>query len=125
MALIFVLSGMPDPPLPAGTSDTPWHAIGYLGLAVLVCRALAGGFGRPLTASTTLLVVAISVAYALTDEFHQTFVPGRTWAVSDLAADAIGATAGAGACWAWSIISRRLASRNDDESLRPAQRDDL
>ena len=105
MALIFALSGMPDPPIPSGSSDTPWHALGYMGLALLLCRALAGGFGRTLTTSAALLAMIAAVGYAFTDEFHQTFVPGRTWAVSDLVADAIGAGVGTCAAWAWGILS--------------------
>jgi len=52
--------------------------------------------------------IVISSLYGVTDEYHQVFVPGRTFDVLDMAADAFGAAAGAGATWAWSIISRRF-----------------
>lgn len=37
-----------------------------------------------------------SLAYACTDEFHQSFVPGREGMVSDVVVDCAGATLGAG-----------------------------
>jgi len=41
-----------------------------------------------------LACVAIAAAYSLTDEFHQSFVPGRTASLSDCGIDTIGATLG-------------------------------
>ena len=40
--------------------------------------------------------VAIAVAYAVTDELHQTFVPGRNGSPVDVAIDAVGALLAAG-----------------------------
>jgi VanZ family protein len=48
----------------------------------------------------------ICTAYGATDELHQRFVRGREADVADLAADAAGAFAAAGAIRAWSIIAR-------------------
>lgn len=105
MAVIFSFSSLNDPSLPAGTSDKTWHAIGYAGFAILVCRALSGRFGRRITLRTAVAAVAIAAAYGVTDEWHQTFVPGRGWDGDDIAADAIGACAGTIAAWAWGILS--------------------
>ncbi len=44
-----------------------------------------------------LLALAVSAAYAATDEIHQLFVPGRMGDVVDWAFDTLGAAAGAGA----------------------------
>ena len=107
MALIFVISAQAQPPMPSQLSDKQGHSIGYAGLAVTVSRALAGG----LTAGTTLPTAAaawvIASAYGATDEWHQSFVPGRSADVRDWVADATGALLGAGACWAWGIIRSR------------------
>ena len=107
MALIFVLSAQPQPPLPPEITDKQGHSIGYFGLAVTVSRAVAGG----LVSGTTLPVAAaawtIATAYAATDEWHQSFVPGRSADVHDWYADAAGALLGAGVCWAWGIIRVR------------------
>lgn len=107
MALIFVISAQPQPPLPPQISDKQGHGIGYMGLAVTVTRALAGGLGAGATPSIAAAAWAISSAYAVSDEWHQSFVPGRSSDVHDWYADTIGALIGAGACWAWGIIRAR------------------
>jgi VanZ family protein len=58
--------------------------------------------------TAALVAIAISSLYGVTDEYHQVFVPGRTFDVLDMAADAFGSVVGAGAMWAWSIINRRF-----------------
>lgn len=110
MAAIFYVSSLPQPAIPAG-GDKPWHLIAYMGLAVVVVRALAGGLPRRLTLRTAATAIAIGAAYAASDEIHQMFVPGRSAEAADLLADVIGVLAGTAACWAWSIIS---ASSRDE-----------
>ena len=53
-------------------------------LGALLFRAL----GRELPA------IAIGIAYAVTDEVHQAFVPGRHGAVLDVLVDAVGVLVG-------------------------------
>ena len=93
MGAIFYVSSLSDPPVPAST-DKPLHWLAYLGLAVLVVRALAGGLPRRIGFGIALAAMLITVAYGATDEVHQLFVPGRTGDVYDLMADAAGALAG-------------------------------
>jgi len=107
MALIFVLSAQPQPPLPPRISDKQGHSIGYFGLAVTVSRALAGGLAGGVTLPAAAAAWTIASAYAATDEWHQSFVPGRSADVHDWYADTAGALIGAGACWAWGIIRAR------------------
>lgn len=83
-ALIFTLSSIPD----LGTGLGGWdlalrkiaHAAEYAVLGALLLRALR----RELPAA------AIGIAYAVTDEIHQTFVPGRHGAPLDVLVDALG-----------------------------------
>jgi VanZ family protein len=56
-----------------------------------------------------LLIAGIAAAYGLTDEIHQSFVPGRDCNVWDWIADAAGALAGAAA--ARLVIARLLIKR--------------
>lgn len=107
MALIFFLSSRPDIQLPGPDSDKQLHSIGYAGLGALVARAAAGGLGRRVSWGQAALAVVVATAYGATDEWHQSFVPGRVADVLDLRADAIGAVAGTFACWAWGIIRFR------------------
>jgi VanZ family protein len=107
MALIFYVSSLHEAPLPQGVSDKSAHWLGYTGFSVTIVRALAGGLPRRISLRTAMVAVVIAVAYGASDEFHQMFVAGRSAELADLAADALGAVAGAAACWAWGIISIR------------------
>jgi VanZ family protein len=93
MGVIFFLSAqskLPDltPGLP-GLEEIGGHLTAYSVLAALLWWALQGtGVRYP---ATWALVLA--VLYGATDEFHQSFVPGRDMSVSDLMVDLIGASA--------------------------------
>jgi VanZ family protein len=107
MALIFVLSSISAPPvLPQGV-DKNVHAALFAGLAVLVVRALSGGWGRRVTFGVALASVAIATAYGVSDEFHQSFVPLRQSEAMDVLADAAGAGAAAFGLYGWDIIRGR------------------
>ena len=95
--LIFGLSSIPSLSTGLGTWDLVLrkcaHATEYAILAVLLVRAL----GRELPAFVA------GVAYAVTDEVHQRFVPGRHGAVYDVAIDAFGVLLG--------VLALRRATR--------------
>ena len=99
MALIFLLSAQPDLPHPAsGWMDllisSAAHVLLFGVLALLLAWALAPyRWGLPLAFLLTAL-------YALSDEFHQAFVPGRHPDPLDLACDVLGAILGL-ALWFW------------------------
>jgi len=105
MAGIFFVSSLHSPPLPSNISDKPAHALAYAGLAGLVARALGRGLPPRITRLDLVIGFAICVIYAASDELHQSFVPGRSPDIADVAADAIGAAVALIACWAWGILS--------------------
>ena len=97
MALIFFLSAQPM--LPSSGED--WlddlihvvsHFVEYAVLAVLVSRAILAG--NKWTRERLALVLSWCVIYALGDEWHQSFVPGRDASVFDLAVDVVGVLGG-------------------------------
>jgi VanZ family protein len=100
-ALIFAFSAVPDLGTGLGTWDFVLrklaHTTEYAILGALLVRAT----GRIGTA------FALGVLYAISDEFHQVFVPGRHGAPLDVAIDAVGVAVGI-ALWQ-SSRSRRLA----------------
>ena len=106
MGAIFVASSIPDPPVPSNVPDVSLHAPAYFGLTLLLIRALAGGRPAGVTAGTLALAWLIAVAYGVSDEWHQSFVPNRHSELRDLVADALGALAAATAVGAWVIIRR-------------------
>ena len=111
MGVIFFLSSRPDlpnfaPGLP-GLEEIGGHLTVYAVLAALLWWALHGsGVRYPATWALVLAVV-----YGATDEYHQSFVPGRTMSVSDLMVDLIGA--GAVLLIVTLLRARRMGPRPD------------
>jgi VanZ family protein len=90
--------------MPDDMSDVSAHSLAYAALAFLILRALAGGFPARITWRAALAAVALTVAYGVTDEVHQMFVPGRTAELRDLRSDAVGAVCAVAVCWACGIL---------------------
>ena len=94
MALIFFFSHQPDLSSGLGVWDfigrKIFHAAEYALLCFLWWRALTG-----LTTRSRALVAAaaISFAYAVSDEIHQTFIEGRHGSPIDVAIDSVGIAA--------------------------------
>jgi VanZ like protein len=118
MSLIFVMSHIPDLDSGLGLFDLiarkVIHMTEYGLLFFLWLRAL--GFRRP------LLAAAITLAYTVTDEFHQTFVAGRHGNGFDLLIDA----AGVAVAWAlWLAVRRRADARRSDPAALGGDQDGL
>jgi len=95
MGVIFVLSSLPTlPELPGKLEigDKTAHMVAYLFLAALWLRSLA--WKRRPGAWTVGFAFLMTVGFGLTDEWHQSFVPGRTVDFLDWLADALGAALG-------------------------------
>jgi VanZ family protein len=74
-------------------ADKLVHAVLYGVLAGLIARALTHST-RWSALRTGLATIAISMAYGVSDEIHQAFVPLREADPSDVLADGVGATLG-------------------------------
>lgn len=95
MAVTFVVSHQPVVVIPFGAPDYAAHAVNYGVMAALFVWALAGGEWSKMAAPLILPAVVLAVLYGISDEFHQSFIPGRDASVRDVLADAAGAAAGA------------------------------
>jgi VanZ like family len=109
MALIFAASSIPElGALPGGMSDKSGHGIGYGILGAVLVRALAGGRLNGITWRRAGLAVLLATLYGVSDEFHQSFVPGRSPDRFDVLADCLGAALTvvviAGVARAWGIL---------------------
>jgi VanZ family protein len=92
MTLIFIASSIPHlGALPGGLSDKGGHSIGYAMLGALVLRAFAGGRLSGVTWPRAAAALLVATFYGVSDEFHQSFVPGRTPDAYDVLADCSGA----------------------------------
>jgi VanZ family protein len=92
MALIFYSSSRPLPPLFRETPDYLLHLGGYFVLGLLAVRAFGRGLPPQERSGAYLLGPLLAFLYAVTDEWHQSFVPGREASGLDLLADAMGAS---------------------------------
>jgi len=97
LALIFHLSSQsrPLPFIPDRffTYDKVLHALEYAVLGALLARAAVGaGAG---SRWSVILAAAAGSGYGATDEWHQSFVPGRSCDPFDWMADTVGALVGA------------------------------
>ena len=84
MALIFALSAQPDLNSGLGVWDTLLRKLAHMaeyGLLWWLWRRALG---------STAAAAAITLAFAVTDEWHQTFVTGRHGTPVDWAIDAVG-----------------------------------
>jgi VanZ family protein len=115
MIVIFLASGTPSRALPQfGAWDylvkKGGHMLGYLVLGLLYLRGLDGRERRFAEAWT------LAVMYALADEFHQSFVPGRHPSLVDaLVFDGGGAAAGLFGTW---MVSRNASLRTPNSRHR-------
>jgi VanZ family protein len=106
MGLIFYLSAQSDPGADIGTVGRILaHAGEYALLAALWTWALAPALGR----SAIPAAAAISLLYAISDEIHQSHVPGRDADPFDVAVDACGIAIAATIIRARTARSRRTA----------------
>ena len=91
--IIFLLSAVPNlQALPTGGFDKICHAIEYALLGYLWGRALT--HASPCKGQAVIFwgAVLLSFLYAISDEFHQSFTPGREPRIRDVAFDTIGAS---------------------------------
>ncbi len=86
-ALIFYLSSQETIPAPQlfANQDKVVHLAEYAPFGWLSLKAF-----MPATPAGFLASVVFSLAYAASDEVHQSFVPGRDASIMDWLADAVG-----------------------------------
>jgi VanZ family protein len=89
---IFVATHLPGSSLPPLGSDKAYHLMAFFGLSVLLNWVMSQKIDNHST--RILVVMSITVGYAIFDEWSQQFVPNRSPDVSDAIADACGAALG-------------------------------
>jgi VanZ family protein len=87
-ALIFALSSIPDLGTGLGTWDLVLRKIAHAGEYAVLGALLLRAVGHSVPA------FALGVAYAISDEIHQSFVEGRRGAPLDVLIDAVGVAVG-------------------------------
>ncbi len=94
--LIFILSSQSglasrgNPPLWFYVERKGAHVFEYFVLTLLAFRHFGAYYRGKERNIALLFAVAVALIYGMTDEIHQTFVPGREGKISDVGIDCIG-----------------------------------
>jgi len=91
---LFIYSSIPDPfdiKLDFSLEDKLKHFAAYAVFGFLIVRALYYKVGNPtLKRKIIIWAIVIGIVYAVSDETHQYFVPGRSAEIEDMVADSFG-----------------------------------
>jgi len=92
---IFSLSSFSRPPTPPGAQETPFfaeyaHFFEYMFFGIILYVAFSSLKNVKLGYRAPALAIITGVLYGASDEFHQTFVPGRSGTISDFLVDCLG-----------------------------------
>ncbi|MHB9154247.1 MAG: VanZ family protein [Endomicrobiales bacterium] len=93
-SVIYYLSSLPNLATSLGFWDLVLrktaHMVEYGVLLLLVLRAFAGSFPRTPAPAIHFWAIVVSILYAASDEFHQSFVPTRGPSPADVGIDIAG-----------------------------------
>jgi len=100
MGFIFYASSIPGSKIPSvfPYQDIVYHTIIYLILAYFFSRALKNTYVKISLVSVITIAFIFGIFYGITDEFHQSFVSGRTVSAVDVFYDGAGSFLG-GLIW--------------------------
>jgi len=90
---IFIASSMPavqTPSLGIDWQDKVFHAVAFFAYGLCLQFAVLGISVHMKSVKVCVLVLIIGIAYGISDEIHQSFVPSRMAEVADAVADAVG-----------------------------------
>ena len=120
MRYIFYLSSLSPSVLPHQLEAFSWlgrlrdvvghmalyGVLGMLAMVVLACWVA----GPTRQARWALLTAGLGVLYGVLDEYHQSFVPGRSASAMDVVVDSVGVTLGLACAWyaVRMVVERRL-----------------
>jgi VanZ family protein len=107
MAVVFYLSAQPDlPHAPGEALDAFVKKLAHAGEFALLFMLLSRALRRDMPLSRSLDISwLLTATYAVSDELHQSFVPGRHAKVSDVVIDVCGALL------LWAFLRGRLRYR--------------
>lgn len=95
LAAIVSVSGVPGDSLRSPVDDRFAHTLEYFIAGLLMLLAALPLVGYEPRPSLFAGALAFGVAFAASDEYHQSFVPGRDSSLKDLAFDVVGLAAAA------------------------------
>lgn len=113
MGVIFIFSSIPSDEMPDfGSADLTVKKLGHMAGYALLANAFLFALG-PEKPGSFWAAWGLTVLYALSDELHQSFVPGRNASWIDVGIDSVGALLGLMACL---IFLKRRALRESQQA---------
>ena len=97
------------------------HLTEYAIYALLLYGSFGAGKDFRWSWRRAVICTFIASGYSLTDELHQLFVPGRGGSIRDSALDASGAVLAMAGLYAFSRVSRIMASSSAASVAKPAE----
>lgn len=97
MGFIFILSSVPGEKIPRlfiPFFHKTVHFVEYFVLGVFFVRAFTRSASRPRPSLFTVISLLLAGLFAVSDEWHQTFTPGRTGCLGDALYDLFCSAAG-------------------------------
>lgn len=101
--------------------DKAAHMILYAGFGFLLFYTIHNASNPAFRNHAFLLAIIIGILYGASDEFHQSFVPGRSANTWDLAADVLGVSTAQTIIF----IKEKLYNRYKNSSKRPIKKDNI
>jgi len=118
-ALIFYLSSIPSLKSSFGIWDLYLRKTAHFTEYFILVLLVMPNFTRD-KLSGRLQAVSIALLYAVSDEFHQSFVPGRTMSIYDMSIDWIGCFSGY-LFYAYFFVSKRGGEELTDAQVRGSE----
>jgi VanZ family protein len=102
MAIIFSLSHTSGDNIPSAINglDKICHAIAYASLSLTCLYAIHPIYRHKKIFWAGCAVIIFSLTFGISDEYHQSFIAGRSPDWQDLVADTVGASFSV-ICWIW------------------------
>lgn len=92
-ALIYGVSSIPSSDVPPLADDRILHFAEYFGFGICLAFAAAAWARERFTLRHAVLAAIAGLAWAVSDEWHQSFVPGRDPSLRDILFDGLGLAA--------------------------------
>ncbi|MBR5516047.1 MAG: VanZ family protein [Clostridia bacterium] len=82
------------------------HLLLYIGLGVLFTVAISEYTRKGM--NIFIISISLGIIYAISDEIHQYFVPGRSFLIKDIIIDSVGIITGAGVTLLLFLLIKRI-----------------
>jgi VanZ family protein len=92
--------------------DKVLHALVYATLGLAALYSLSPSWRRRRPGASACVLIVFCLCFGVSDEFHQSFVPGRSVSGGDVIADTVGGVLALAGDWGWRRYRSGLRNTN-------------